>query len=224
MRHYSHRVSEEGRRPRGRYIEAARNDVALLDAAREVFTSHGYDAPVSAVAARAGVGVGSVYRRYGTKEELLQALCVLSMEQAAEAAEAGLADADPWSGLERYVRLCVARRTGVLGPLAGRITTTPRMHEAHRRQQRLLGRLIRRAHRAGVLRDDVNAIEVSVLISWLGRQGDGSIDGNARERAVRDRMVTIMLEGLRTRSDPTPLPGRPPSRRWYEEPWSTPTE
>src|SRR5215475_4953452 len=88
-------------RRRGRYAEAARNDRLVLDAAREVFTSQGFDAPVSAVAQRAGVGIGSLYRRYGSKTELLQRLCTLAMEQAIEAAQAALAVGDPWAGLAR---------------------------------------------------------------------------------------------------------------------------
>ena len=65
----------------GRQAEARRNDRAVLDAARDVFSAQGADAPVSAVAERAGVGVGTLYRRYGSKTELLQRMCVLAMEQ-----------------------------------------------------------------------------------------------------------------------------------------------
>src|ERR1700722_4204909 len=74
---------------RGRQQEAARNDRRVLDAAREVFATQGWDAPVSAVAERAGVGMGSLYRRYGSKTELLQRLCVVAMEQNIGAPRAG---------------------------------------------------------------------------------------------------------------------------------------
>src|SRR5277367_3216513 len=84
---------------RGRQQEAARNDRKVLDAAREVFATQGWDAPVSAVAERAGVGMGSLYRRYGSKTELLQRLCVLAMEQNIAAAEQSLAMDDPWDAL-----------------------------------------------------------------------------------------------------------------------------
>lgn len=100
-------------------MEAARNDRLLLDAAREVFATKGFDAPVAAIAERAGVGIGSLYRRYATKRDLLQHLCVLAMEQGVEAAERGLADDDAWAGLAGYIRDCVAFGTGALAPLAG---------------------------------------------------------------------------------------------------------
>src|ERR1700758_5294921 len=87
---------------RGRQAEARRNDVAVLEAARDVFTALGADAPIAAVADRAGVGMGTLYRRYGSKTELLQRLCVLSMEQALDAAEEALKSDDPWAGLAGY--------------------------------------------------------------------------------------------------------------------------
>ena len=58
----------------GRRAEAARNDELILAAAREVFIDHP-SAPISTVAARAGVGIGALYRRYESKEELIRVLC-----------------------------------------------------------------------------------------------------------------------------------------------------
>src|SRR2546423_12608043 len=72
---------------RGRQAEARRNDRAVLDAAREGFAVHGPDASVAQVAAQAGVGMGSLYRRYPTKEALLQHLCRTSMLQQVTVAE-----------------------------------------------------------------------------------------------------------------------------------------
>src|SRR5216683_12372 len=85
------------RSARGRQAEARRNDQAVLDAARLVFAVHGPDAAVSAVASAAGVGMGSLYRRYTSKEHLLQQLCLDSLAQQIAAAEAALAGGDaPW--------------------------------------------------------------------------------------------------------------------------------
>src|SRR5947207_3014456 len=112
---------------RGRQAEAERNDRLVLEAARDVFAAHGADAPVSAVADRAGVGIGSLYRRYGSKTELLQRLCMLAMEDSISAAREGLAQDDAWAGLAHYVSRCVAFRSGAFAPLAGTIETTPAM-------------------------------------------------------------------------------------------------
>src|ERR671939_278668 len=80
----------------GRRAEAARNDRRILDAAREVFVADP-GAPIAAVAKRAGVGIGALYRRYGSKEELLRQLCGEGLQRYIAAVEAALADDDdPW--------------------------------------------------------------------------------------------------------------------------------
>ncbi|MGM7424419.1 MULTISPECIES: TetR/AcrR family transcriptional regulator [unclassified Cellulosimicrobium] len=81
----------------GRQREARANDTAILAAAREVFALQGHGAPISEVAQRAGVGVGSVYRRYPTKEALVEALHVAAVEEVANLA-ATVADARQESG------------------------------------------------------------------------------------------------------------------------------
>src|SRR4030081_1931784 len=102
------RQVDEADRPagrRGRQAEARRNDRAGLDAAREVFAVHGPDASVAQVAARAGVGIGSLYRRYPTKEALLQHLCQASMDQqVAASAEALQGGRNPWEALAGFIR------------------------------------------------------------------------------------------------------------------------
>ncbi|WP_216609917.1 TetR/AcrR family transcriptional regulator [Cellulosimicrobium protaetiae] len=70
----------------GRQREARANDTAILAAAREVFALQGHGAPISEVAQRAGVGVGSVYRRYPTKEALVEALHVAAVQEVADLA------------------------------------------------------------------------------------------------------------------------------------------
>jgi AcrR family transcriptional regulator len=207
------------RRRRGRQAEAERNDRRVLEAAREVFATQGGGAPLSAVAERAGVGMGSLYRRYGSKTELLQHLCILAMEQSIEAARAALACDDAWTGLERYVRECVAFGSGALGPLAGTIQTTPRMWEISRLGRELLDELVTRARREGVLRPDVTALDVAWLTELFGRRGPAR--PGAEDDHVHQRLLAIALDGLRPPAT-IPLPGPPPSDRHYESRWKVP--
>ena len=123
----------------GRQAEARRNDLVVLEAARDVFTAQGAGAPISAVAERAGVGMGTLYRRYGSKTELLQRLCVLAMDQALAAADDALAAGDPWDGLCGYIRACVELRSGALASLAGQIETTAEMRSTARRSMARTG-------------------------------------------------------------------------------------
>jgi AcrR family transcriptional regulator len=216
-------MTERAQRPRrGRQAEAERNDRLVLEAARDVFATHGAAAPISAVAERAGVGMGTLYRRYGSKIELLQRLCVLAMEEATAAAEEGLAEDDPWSGLAHYVRRCVAFRSGALAPLAGTIETTPEMWRIARRGRKRVGDLVERAHRAGALRHDVTALDISYLIEQFGRRRS-TRHADDEEENVRQRLLAIALDGLRAQNRAQPLPGTPPSPKQYEERWRTPT-
>jgi AcrR family transcriptional regulator len=143
----------------------------VLDAAREVFAEQGPDAPVSAVAQRAGVGMGSLYRRYGSKADLLRHLCLLAMRQTIEAAEDGLAEPDPWAGLAGCVRACVGFGSGSLGALAGTIESTPEMWQSSRRSRELLGALLTRAQQSGAVRPDLTVLDIAWLIELFGRHG-----------------------------------------------------
>ena len=208
---------------RGRQAEARRNDLVVLEAARDVFTAQGAGAPVSAVAERAGVGMGTLYRRYGSKTELLQRLCVLAMEQVLAAADEALAAADPWQGLSGYIRACVELRSGALAALAGQIETTAEMRAVARRGMARLGEIVARAHRDGSLRPDVTALDISWLIEQFSRRPPDPVEPD-EERNVRARLVAIGLDGLRGQASPglRTLPGRPPSRARYVRRWSRP--
>ncbi|MCF2527389.1 TetR/AcrR family transcriptional regulator [Yinghuangia soli] len=211
----------ESPRKRGRQAEAARNDLRVLAAAREVFSTLGADAPVSAVAERAGVGIASLYRRYGTKEELLQRLCVLAADQYAEAARAALEVPDPWDGFAHYVRACVDFGPASLAPVAGTVAFTAEMAAAGDRADRLADEVVARAHRAGVLRPDATTIDVFAVIEQFARRPPVP---TGEDPNVRARLVALLLDGLRSRAgepDP-PLPGHAPTMARYAELWRSP--
>ncbi|MFD0886405.1 TetR/AcrR family transcriptional regulator [Streptosporangium algeriense] len=205
---------------------AERNDRTLLQAARDVLAEDGAHASVAAIATRAGVGIGSLYRRYKTKEELFQRLSLLSLDHWNEAAEQGLADPDPWAGLAAFIHSCVAFGQGSLAPVAGTIEVTQEMGAKARRGDELLDELVQRAHQAGVLRKDVTAVDISLLIEQLGRspvvdqlrkQGRGDLLAAAAE--ARRRLIAIALDGLRPGHGP--LPGSPPGEELFTGRWSS---
>jgi len=215
-------------RRRGRQAEAARNDLIVLAAAREVFAAQGPDAPVSAVASRAGVGVGSLYRRYGSKDDLLRELCLLALRQSVSLAELSLQESDAWEGLARYISDAVAQGTGALAPLAGSIETTPEMWSTSRHGRELLGMLVQRAQAAGALRADVTPLDIAHLIEMFGRLGPASSGQESPEHAIRLRLLTIALDGLRAGTTAcagtaaSPLLGAPPTAAHYEARWAGP--
>jgi AcrR family transcriptional regulator len=217
---------------RGRQAEARRNDLAVLEAARDVFTAMGADAPIAAVAERAGVGMGTLYRRYGSKTDLLQRLCILAMEQALEAAEEALRADDSWTGLAGYIASCIKLRSGALASLAGQIETTDQMHRTAQRSMACTTEIVARAHRDGSLRPDATAMDITWLIEQFSRRAPNSATsgsatsgsgGSDEEGNVRSRLLAIALDGLRARTFDGPgqtLPGSPPSPVYYANRWS----
>src|SRR5215469_11668391 len=121
-------MTSGGQRLRGRQAQAAQNDQLILQAAQEVFLGDP-TAPISAVAERAGVGIGALYHRYASKEELLRTLCRNGQEvYLAEARRALELDATPWLAYTEFLRRIVAADThGLTTRLAGRFTPTQDM-------------------------------------------------------------------------------------------------
>lgn len=211
-----------------RQAEAERNDRALLRSAREVLAVEGAHASVAAIAARAGVGVGSLYRRYRTKGELFQHLCVIALDDYLKAAEDGLEHDDPWEGLAHYIRTSIALGPGSLAPIAGTIDVTKEMAEKNERSDAAVKALVDRAHAVGLLRHGVTAIDIELLIEQLAKsplleqlKKQGRTDLTDAALNARARINAIALDGLRATASP-PLPGEPPGSELFSERWAHP--
>jgi AcrR family transcriptional regulator len=218
-------VTEPRRAPR--QAEAEANDRALLAAAREVVAVDGARASVAAIAARAGVGIGSLYRRYRTKQELFQRLVLLSLDRWTEAAEEGLANPDPWDGLAHYLLAGFEIGQGSLGSIAGTIELTEEIVAKNRRADEAVDALVARARAAGVLRPDVTTTDLHLLVEQLGKspmidqlRRQGRTDLVPAAANARARLTAIALDGLRA-SAPHPLPGEPPAPELLSGRWET---
>jgi AcrR family transcriptional regulator len=193
----------------GRRAEAARNDEAILAAARDVFVADP-DAPVSDVAERAGVGISSLYRRYRSKEDLLRKLCGDGLNLYVEIARAAVDDdgGDPWEALTRFMaRIIEADVHALTRSLAGRFKPTADLNRAARLADELNQQIVARAQAAGVLRDDVGPDDLTFVFEQVA-----SLHGATTERTaqLRARYLTLQLDGLHAPAR-TPLPGPPPT-------------
>jgi AcrR family transcriptional regulator len=200
----------------GRRAEAARNDKLILEAAREVFVADP-KAPIATVAERAGVGIGALYRRYGSKEDLLRRLNADGLETYIAAVEEALADTgDPWEAFAGFMRRVVDADTHSLTlRLAGTFVPTKELHREGRRAQELNVRLFARTRAAGAVRSDVEVDDIALLLEQLASVRVG---GRERTRQLRHRYLALLLDALRAPSG-SALPGPPPSweeigRRW----------
>jgi AcrR family transcriptional regulator len=204
----------------GRQAEARRNDRLILEAAREVFVADP-DAPISAVAKRAGVGIGALYRRYPSKEELLRRLCAEGLRRYIAEAEAALANqGDPWAAFADFMyRIVDADTHSLTLRLAGTFSPTEELYGDSKKAQELNVRLFERTRAAGTIRHDVEVDDLSLLFEQLAavRIGD-----EERSRQLRRRYLALLLDALRVSSG-SPLPGPPPSweeisLRWENQP------
>ena len=190
----------------GRRGQARRNDVRILEAAREVFVADP-DAPVSAVAARAQVGISALYRRYPSKEDLLRQLARDGLQRYIAEAEAAVADeGDPWTAFEAFMyRILDAEVHAITINLAGTFTPTDNLIEASARAADLNAEILARTKARGGLRPDVDVDDLSLILEAVSAIRLG---GERRTKALRHRYLALFLAGLRVTAPA--LPGPPP--------------
>ncbi|GAB3374497.1 TetR/AcrR family transcriptional regulator [Micromonospora halotolerans] len=189
----------------GRRAQAARNDTRILDAAREVFLADP-DAPVSAVATRAGVGISALYRRYASKEDLLRALAADGLARyLADLVEALATEAPPWDAYVACLHRVVEGGGQALAQrLAGTFVPTPELSRLAERATRLADTLLDRVRESGDLRDDVSGADIVLLETVMLVD----LPGADRGAALRYRYLTLLLQALHNPVE-GPLPGVP---------------
>ena len=182
--------------------DAARNRDAIVAVARDVFAEHGLEAPLETIAARAGVGIATLYRRFPTREKLVAAALVEKVAEYAEAARQALAAPDPWDGFADVVeRICElqAGDRGLSDLLSMTLSSDERVEELRRTANDLLIAVIDRAKAAGTLREDfVGEDLVLLLIATATVMHVTRADAPEAWR----RFVALALDSFSTRSSP----------------------
>ena len=191
--------------PRPLRADARRNRERVLTAATVVFAEHGREAQMDDVARRAGVGVGTVYRHFPTKEALMEALAVDRFERVLEAGKAALQRDDPWEALVESLwagaELLAGDRsfTEIVSELKGPMHVS---EELQNETNAVFGELLRRAQASGDLRPDVVLDDIPMLMSGIGL---ATRKPHHCPNAWR-RHVTLIIDGLRASSASGPLP------------------
>jgi len=185
--------------------DARRNREKVLAAARAVFSEHGRDAQIDDVARRAGVGVGTVYRHFPTKEALIEALMVAAFEAIAAEAEAALEVEDPWeafaSVLWKGAEIMSADRalSEVFASIPGAMESAMPTVEGLTAS---MTKVIARAQEAGVLRPDLVVDDIPMVMCGIG---SATKKDHRCEQAWR-RHLSIVHDGLRANAATRPLP------------------
>jgi AcrR family transcriptional regulator len=185
--------------------DASRNRELIVAAARELFAERGLEVTMDEIARRAGVGVGTVYRRFPRREEIIRALFEQRMEDFLALAEQSLADPDPWHGLVEFLEQGLAMQAadrGLKELLVGQGHGGESGKRMRARVIPIIEQLVTRAQQAGVVRSDIGALDLPLLSLMLGQVIDFS---HAVEPELWRRYLALLLDGLRSEGNPLPL-------------------
>lgn len=197
--------------------DAERNRERILDAARAAFAEDGLDVGLHEIARRAGVGVGTVYRRFPDKDTLVEALFEDSIAGVIAGAERAIEFDDAFAGLQAFMHTSCrlqAENRGlhqlVFSSDIGARTVTG----ARERITPLVFALVRRAQEQGTVRRDIEPFDVGMLRNIVGRFIETGGDVAAE---LWPRMLALVIDGLRADREGTELPGTAPTPEQFEQ-------
>jgi AcrR family transcriptional regulator len=191
--------------------DAARNRERIVASARELFARDGVDASVEDITRHAGVGMGTLYRHFPTKDELVDAVLADAFEELVDAAEQALRAESAWDGLTAFLEQALASHAtnrGLKDVLASGAAGQHRAEAMRERIRPLVARLIERAQAEGTLRTDFTPMDLSLVFWASGRVVE------LTEPVAPDhwrRFLGLLLDGLRA-PGAAPLPGSPLTR------------
>jgi AcrR family transcriptional regulator len=174
-------------------LDAQEKRARLLRAAGEVFARDGLTAPMPAIAAAAGAGIGSVYRQFPSKRELLAALVVERLQESARGAQEALAgEEDRWSALTGLLWTLAERQAGddVLGEAMATVSEHPDVVAALEATVISLESLLAAARAEGALRDDATTLDLRLL--FAATRAAGQLEAGAWRR-----MLELGIDALR---------------------------
>jgi AcrR family transcriptional regulator len=185
--------------------DAERNRHRVIEAARELFALRGIEATLNDVAHHAGLGVGTVYRRFPTKEELLEAVFEDAINQLTALAESALDHDDSWQGFVWFVeRMCELTATdrGAREMAFSKTCGAGRVEAARVRLVPQITKLVERAQKDGYLRPELSPTDMPIfgLLAGTVSEFAGHVDAE-----LWRRYVAILLEGIRARRGQAPL-------------------
>jgi AcrR family transcriptional regulator len=186
--------------------DAERNRLRIIAAAQELFARRGLDVTLDDIARHAGVGVGTAYRRFANREELIDAVFEGALQHLIALAEQALSHEDPWEGL---VELFLATGQDFAGDRGLRELLLEGTHgedraaAARERLTPAVSAVITRAQQAGQLRDDIEPTDFPLIQLMLGAVTQHSRNVTPE---LWKRYLTLILDGLRHHRDhPTPM-------------------
>lgn len=183
--------------------DAARNRELILETAAAVFAEHGLEAGYEEIARRAGIGVGTVYRRFPERAELVRALFESQIEDIVAIAEQAATKDDAFAALAWFLEQTLAHQVadrGLQEVMVGTISQDEHRMIGRERLSPILEGLIARAQADGTLRPDVGVTDLGMQLMVMSSMSTPAQPGLWR------RYLALLLDGLRARPDLEPLP------------------
>jgi AcrR family transcriptional regulator len=177
--------------------DAELNRRKIIESARVVFSERGFGASLDDIAHHAGLGVGTVYRRFPGKEHLVEAMFAERMDEVREMAERALEDPDPWEGFTRFLVRTAELHSddrGLREVMLSNNFGQENVAAAKERMVPLAVELVRRAKECGELRGDFEATDLPMIHMMLGAVAEYTQD--VRPETWR-RYLALLLDGLR---------------------------
>ncbi len=191
--------------------DAERNRRRVLDAAGELFRERGLDVGVGEIAEWAGVGRGTLFRNFPSKEALIAAILVERMGEAVDLAQSLLEAPDPGEALFEFLAEIVGRQQvdrAVFEAVADIWLANDEIRAAHARIVGALGELLDRAQEAGVVRGDIGAMDVLMLFKGVC---EAASSYSHIDPQIIPRHLDLLRAALRADPAPQPLRGRAPT-------------
>jgi AcrR family transcriptional regulator len=190
--------------------DAARNRERIIAAAAAVFAERGLDAATAEIAHRAGVGEATLFRRFPTKDDLIDAIIETRMKELAALADSAAEATDPAAALERFMQDLVkqfSRDKGFFEAAGERCMHDPKFRQQRERGMEAVGRLLKRAQDAGAVRTDLSPADISFLA------GSAMYAMEVRKPGLRDdlwkRYLRVILDGMKPEGASKLRPGAP---------------
>jgi AcrR family transcriptional regulator len=191
--------------------DAERNRRRLLDAAATLFCERGLDVGVGEIAQLAGVGRGTLFRNFPSKEDLIAAIVIERMNDASALGRSLLDAPEPTAALFRFLEEIVGRRQldrALFEAVGDTFLANPEIRSAYAALVGALDLLIARAQQAGAVRDDVGSLDVLMMIKGVCQAASSFAH---LDPEVGERQLDLVRAALCNRTEAQPLRGRAPT-------------
>lgn len=202
--------------------DAERNRERLLGAATELFCERGLEVGIAEIAERAGIGRGTLFRNFPTKQDLIAAIVVQRMHEAMSRGRDLLDAPEPCEALFEFLGDMVGRRQldrALFDAVADEFLANCEIRAAHGELVEILGQLLERAQRAGAVRADVGAMDVLVMVKGVC---EATRSFQQVDPQIGDRQLDLVRAALTAVPGGQPLRGRAPTLQDLERAFPEP--